>query len=84
MNSNQINVNNNEIKTNELVNNNNGNSEEYKENKENSENENIDEEELKNYLFNEDQFKEFTYILIKNFEAQKLDLIKLTVNKNMI
>ena len=77
MNSNQINVNNNEIKTNELVNNNNGNSEEYKENKENSENENIDEEELKNYLFNEDQFKEFTYILIKNFEAQKLDLINL-------
>ena len=79
MNSNQMDVNNNEIKTNELLNNN-GSNEENKENKENSENENIDEEELKNYLFNEDQFKEFTYILIKNFEAQKLDLIKLTVN----
>lgn len=32
-----------------------------------------DEEELSNYAFNEDQFKEFTYILIKNFEALKLD-----------
>jgi len=39
----------------------------------------IDEEELKNYLYNEDQFKEFTYILIKNFEAQKLESVKLTV-----
>ena len=38
---------------------------------------NEDEEDAKNYLFDEDQIKEFTYILIKNFEAQKLDILKL-------
>ena len=44
---------------------------------ENKENNEINEEDAKNYLFDEDQIKEFTYILIKNFEAQKLDLKKL-------
>lgn len=38
---------------------------------------NEDDEEAKNYLFDEDQIKEFTYILIKNFEAQKLEANKL-------
>jgi hypothetical protein len=38
---------------------------------------NDDEEEAKNYLFDEDQIKEFTYILIKNFEAQKLETKKM-------
>jgi hypothetical protein len=38
---------------------------------------NEEDEEAKNYLFDEDQIKEFTYILIKNFEAQKLEANKL-------
>jgi len=38
---------------------------------------NEEEEETKNFLFDEDQIKEFTYILIKNFEAKKLDISKL-------
>lgn len=38
---------------------------------------NEEDEEVKNYLFDEDQIKEFTYILIKNFEAQKLEANKL-------
>ena len=82
MNSNQNNINNNEMKTNELAasNNNLGGVEENKDNaKDLQDNDGLDEEELKSYLFNEDQFKEFTYILIKNFEAQKLDSKKLTV-----
>jgi hypothetical protein len=87
MNSNQNNVNNNEMKTNELVASNNNIGAGMEENKEyqndNQENEVIDEEELKNYLYNEDQFKEFTYILIKNFEAQKLESVKLTVNSQL-
>ena len=40
----------------------------------NKEEHNNEEDEAKNYLFDEDQIKEFTYILIKNFEAQKLDV----------
>jgi hypothetical protein len=85
MNSNQNNINNNEMKTNELVSNNNNIGPEeikdlnYQENDKQNMNDVLDEEELKNYLFNEDQFKEFTYILIKNFEAQKLESNKLTV-----
>lgn len=38
---------------------------------------NEEEEDTKNFLFDEDQIKEFTYILIKNFEAKKLDISKL-------
>jgi hypothetical protein len=83
MNSNQNNnINNNEMKTGELVasNNNIGGFEENKqEQQEDAQNEALEEEELKSYLYNEDQFKEFTYILIKNFEAQKLESKKLTV-----
>ena len=83
MNSNQNNINNNELKTNELVASNNNIGAGIEENKDYpndmQDNEVLDEEELKNYLYNEDQFKEFTYILIKNFEAQKLESVKLTV-----
>jgi len=59
MNSNQNNVNNNELRTNELVASNNNIGAGIEENKEyqndNQENEVIDEEELKNYLYNDDQ-----------------------------
>ena len=48
-----------------------------KDDDENKDNNEINDEDAKNYLFDEDQIKEFTYILIKNFEAQKLNLNKL-------
>ena len=82
MNSNQNNINNAEIKTNELAasNNNVGGNEDNNVNQnDNQDNDGLDEEELKSYLYNEDQFKEFTYILIKNFEAKKMEANKLTV-----
>lgn len=51
-------------------------SEQFQEKEEKQETE-LNQEDLKDVVFNEEQFKEYTYILVKNFEVQKLDMSKL-------